>query len=105
MFRSRLVRTIALLAGMAAVMYLLVSLFLPSSRRLIFGVDRHSGRVRLVKSSITYLPPHQFYRLSFERREGFAQRDGVIHITSQDGVPVTVNYRLRFGVTGDRIPD
>ncbi len=105
MFRSRFLRAIALLAGMAAILYLLVSLFLPSPRRLIFGVDRHSGRVRLVKSSITYLPPHQFYRLSFDKRDGSAQRDGAIHITSQDGVPVTVNYRLRFGVTGDRIPD
>src|SRR6185436_4715245 len=39
------------------------------------------------------------------KREGSAQRDGLIRITSKEGVPVTVQYRLRFGVAGDRIPD
>jgi len=63
MFRSRLFRAIALLAGMAAVMYLTVSLFLPSSRRLIFGVDKRNGYVRLVRSHVTFLPPHRYYRL------------------------------------------
>src|SRR5207302_1264733 len=41
----------------------------------------------------------------FEKREGYAQRDGLIRITSKEGVPVTVQYRLRFGVAGDHIPD
>ena len=90
---------------MAGVMYLLVSLFLPSSRRLIFGVDKRTGEVRRVESRVTFLPPHQFYRLSFEKREGYAQRDGLVRITSREGVPVTMTYRLRFSVSGDRIPD
>ena len=90
---------------MAGVMYLLVSLFLPSSRRLIFGVDKRTGEVRRVESRVTFLPPHQFYRLSFEKREGSAQRDGLIRITSREGVPVTMTYRLRFSISGDRIPD
>jgi len=90
---------------MAGVMYLLVSFFLPSSRRLIFGVDKRTGEVRRVESRVTFLPPHQFYRLSFEKREGFAQRDGLVRITSSEGVPVTMTYRLRFSVSGDRIPD
>ena len=66
MFRSKFVLAVAIIAGMAAVMYLLVSLFQPSPRQLIFGVDKNSGKVRLVQNSITYLPPHLLYRLSFE---------------------------------------
>ena len=86
-------------------MYLLVSLFLPSPRQLIFGVDKNSGKVRLVQSRITYLPPHQFYRLSFEKRQGSAQRDGFVRILSKERVPVTISYRLRFSIPGQRIPD
>lgn len=93
------------LASLALVSYLLVSLYLPSSRWLVFGVDKHTGAVRIVESHITLLPPNQFYRLKFEKREGYAQRDGMIRITSKEGVPVTVQYRLRFGVAGDHIPD
>jgi predicted AlkP superfamily phosphohydrolase/phosphomutase/Tfp pilus assembly protein PilF len=103
--RHRLTRALLLLAGLGVVTYLLISLYLPSSRWLVFGVDKHTGVVRVVQQTITFLPPHQFFRLKFERREGFAQRDGIIRITSKDGVPVTVNYRLRFGITGDRLPD
>src|SRR5947209_2125847 len=99
------VRILLLIVGLTAVTYLLVSLYLPSSRWLVFGVDKHSGAVRMVEQSVTYLPPLQYYRLKFEKREGFAQRDGLIRIESKDGVPVTVNYRLRFGVTGGAIPD
>jgi predicted AlkP superfamily phosphohydrolase/phosphomutase/Tfp pilus assembly protein PilF len=102
---SRVLRFFITLALMAAVMYALISLFLPSSRRLIFGVDKRTGTVRTVNNSITFLPPHQFYRLSFDKREGSAQRDGVIRIISKDGVPVRVTYRLRFGVSNRRIPD
>jgi predicted AlkP superfamily phosphohydrolase/phosphomutase/Tfp pilus assembly protein PilF len=90
---------------MAAVLYLVVSLFLPSSRRLTFGVDKNSGKVRLVENRITYLPPHQFYRLDFEKREGYAQRDGLVQILSKERVPVTVSYRLRFSIPGERLPD
>lgn len=105
MFRRRAFRVLALLAGMGAVLYLLVSLYLPSSRRLIFGVNKSTGAVRVVQSHVTFLPPFQFYRLTFDKREGYAQRDGVIKIVSKEGVPVTVAYRLRFGIAGDHIPD
>src|SRR5687767_2357829 len=90
---------------MAGVMYILASLFLPSSRRLIFGVDKHTGHVRLVRQNVTFLPPHRFYRLSFEKREGAAQRDGFVTINSREGIPVTITYRLRFSVAGDRLTD
>ena len=96
--RSRFLRSLFWLACMTGTIYLLVSLFLPSSRRLIFGVDKRTGDVRIVGSHVTFLPPHRWYRLSFEKRDGAAQRDGVIRITSKEGVPVTVTYRLRFGV-------
>lgn len=105
MFRSRLARALATLALMGVVMYLLVSLFLPSSRRLIFGVDKSNGRVRLVQNTVTFLPPHQFYRLSFEKRQGMAQRDGFVRIMSKERVPVTISYRLRFAIPGERFPD
>src|SRR5258706_5666714 len=105
MFRRRAFRVLALLAGIGAVLYLLVSLYLPSSRRLIFGVNKSTGTVRVGQPPVTSLPPFQFYRLTFDKREGYAQRDGVIKIVSKEGVPVTVAYRLRFGIAGDRIPD
>jgi hypothetical protein len=54
MFRSKSFRVLALLAGMAVVMYVVVSLFLPSSRRLVFGVDKRTGYVRRVQSHITF---------------------------------------------------
>jgi Tfp pilus assembly protein PilF len=101
----RFARILLTLGGLALLTYLLVSLYLPSSRWLVFGVDKHSGAVRLVEQRITFLPPNQFYRLKFEKREGYAQRDGFIRITSKEGVPVTVMYRLRFGVAADHIPD
>lgn len=94
-----------MLAGMVAIIYIMASLYLPSSRRLIFGVNKKTGEVRVVENHVTFLPPLQFYRLDFDRREGWAQRDGLIKIMSQEQVPVTVTYRLRFGVAGDRLPD
>jgi predicted AlkP superfamily phosphohydrolase/phosphomutase/Tfp pilus assembly protein PilF len=103
--RSRLLRLLLNIGLLAGVAYVLVSLFLPSSRRLIFGVDKRSGDVRLVRQSVTFLPPHRFYRLSFEKREGSAQRDGVVRITSREGVPVTITYRLRFDIAGQRLAD
>lgn len=105
MHRHRLTNALLLIAGLVLVTYVLISLYLPSSRSLIFGVDKHTGVVRVVQQNITFLPPHQFYRLRFERREGSAQRDGIVRIDSKEGVPVTVNYRLRFGISGDRLPD
>jgi predicted AlkP superfamily phosphohydrolase/phosphomutase/Tfp pilus assembly protein PilF len=90
---------------MAGTLYLTVSLFLPSSRRMIFGVDKKTGAVRIVQNHVTFLPPNRWYRLDFDKREGYAQRDGVIRITSKEGVPVTVTYRLRFGISTDRLAD
>ena len=90
---------------MVGTIYLVVSLFLPSSRRLIFGVDKQSGQVRLVQSSITFLPPHQFYRLEFEKRNGAAQRDDIVRILSKERVPVTLSYRMRFTLPGERLED
>ncbi|HVE72650.1 MAG TPA: alkaline phosphatase family protein [Thermoanaerobaculia bacterium] len=105
MFRSKSVRALAILAGMVGTIYLVVSLFLPSSRRLIFGVDKASGRVRLVQNNVTFLPPHQYYRLEFEKRNGAAQRDDIVRILSKERVPVTVSYRIRFTLPGERLED
>lgn len=105
MRRFRFLSFFLIVTGLGALMYLLVSLFLPSPRRLIFGVDKRTGKVRLVEQNITFLPPHQFYRLAFDRRDGSAQRDGMVRITSKEGVPVRLFYRLRFGVEKDRLPD
>ena len=90
---------------MVGVIYFVVSLFLPSSRRLIFGVDKSSGRVRLVQNNVTFLPPHQFYRLEFEKRNGAAQRDDLVRILSKERVPVTLSYRIRFTLPGERLED
>jgi predicted AlkP superfamily phosphohydrolase/phosphomutase/tetratricopeptide (TPR) repeat protein len=90
---------------MVGTIYFVVSLFLPSSRRLIFGVDKASGRVRLVQNNVTFLPPHQYYRLEFEKRNGAAQRDDIVRILSKDRVPVTLSYRIRFTLPGERLED
>ena len=103
--RSRLYLALLTIAGLGVITYALISLYLPSPRWLILGIDKNSGRVRMVQQNVTFLPPFEYYRLKFEKREGFAQRDGIIRITSKEGVPVTVTYRLRFGIAGDRIPD
>src|SRR5258708_7458776 len=105
MLRRRWFRALLWIAGLAVLFYLGASMFMPSSRRLIFGVDKRTGRVRVVNSYVTFLPPHQYYRLSFEQRDGWAQRDGFIRIESEEKIPVSVNYRLRFGIAGDRLPD
>lgn len=101
----RWARILLTLAGLVLVTYLIVSLYLPSSRWLVFGVDKRSGAVRTVESRVAFLPPNQFYRLKFEKREGFAQNDGLIRVISKEGVPVSMQYRLRFGIAGDRLPD
>jgi predicted AlkP superfamily phosphohydrolase/phosphomutase/Tfp pilus assembly protein PilF len=105
MHRNRTLHLLACLAGLAAVSYGIVSLYLPSPRWLIVGVKKRSGDVRVVEQHIAFLPPLQFYRLKFERRNGWAQRDDMIHITSQEGVPVTVAFRLRFGIRAKRLLD
>lgn len=105
MFRTRFSRSLLLLAGIAAVLYVMTGLFLPSSRKLTFGVDRSTGKVRQVRSMVAFLPPHKYYTLSFDKREDSAQRDGLVRIQSKEGVPVTISYRVRFGIAADRLPD
>jgi predicted AlkP superfamily phosphohydrolase/phosphomutase/Tfp pilus assembly protein PilF len=105
MFRSRFFRALLFLACMAGILYLCASLYLPSSRKMIFGVDKRNGYVRTVRSHVTFLPPHRYYRLPFDKREGSAQLDGLIRIETADQVPVTVTYRLRFGLSGQRLAD
>ncbi|HEY8183348.1 MAG TPA: hypothetical protein VII32_13990, partial [Thermoanaerobaculia bacterium] len=103
--RNRFTQAILLIVGLTAVTYLMISLYLPSSRWLIFGIDKRSGRVRMAEQRVTFLPPYRFFRLKFEKREGYAQRDGLIRITSAEGVPVVMTYRLRFALSGSPIPD
>jgi len=105
MFRTRTSRALLLLAGIVALLYATTGLFLPSSRKLTFGVDKHSGKVRVVHSMVTFLPPHQFYTLSFDKRDDAAQKDGLVRILSKEGVPVTISYRLKFGIAAERLPD
>jgi predicted AlkP superfamily phosphohydrolase/phosphomutase/Flp pilus assembly protein TadD len=103
--RNRFAQALLLIVGLTAVTYLMISLYLPSSRWLIFGIDKRSGRVRMAEQRVTFLPPYRFFRLKFEKREGYAQRDGLIRITSAEGVPVVMTYRLRFALSGSPIPD
>jgi len=105
MRRGRFLHLTVVLAGLAGLLYVLISLYLPSPRRLIFGVDKKTGRVRKANRGIAFLPPHQFYRLSFEKREGAAQLDGMIRINSRESVPVRIFYRLRFDVQSARVSD
>ena len=105
MKRPKLLPLLAILLALAALFYILIGLYLPTARRITLGVDKHSGRIRIVQNQITFLPWHRFYRLSFDRRNGAAQTNGLIRITSSEGVPVKINYRLRFGFTARKLPD
>lgn len=105
MRRSRLYQSFSLVAGLTIIIYLLISLYLPSARWLVFGIDKKSGRVRMVEQSVTFLPPYEYYRLKFEKRDGYAQRDDFVQVNSKEGIPVKLHYRLRFGISGAHIPD
>lgn len=105
MRRNRLLTTLLILAGFAALFYILVSLFVPSPRRLIFGVDKRSGKIRMAEQRIAFLPPHQYYRLNFEMRGGSAAHEGVVVVRSSEGLPVKLTYHLRFGISDRRMPD
>jgi len=105
MRRSRALQSVAILAGLAAITYILISLYLPSARWLIFGINKRTGEVRTVEQRVTFLPPYEYYRLKFEKRDGYAQRDDFVQITSKEGVPVKLHYRLRFGIAGEQIKD
>ena len=105
MRRHRLLATLLILVGLAGLLYILISLFVPSPRRLIFGVDKRSGSIRMAQQSIAFLPPHQYYRLNFEKRGEAAHHEGIAMVRSQEGVPVRVAYQLRFGVSKEQMPD
>lgn len=105
MKRHRLTKVAAILAGLLALLYLAVSLYLPSSQRMIVGVHKGSGKIRVVRSGITFLPPDRYYRLAFDKHDGYAQRDGVITINSKEGIPLRITYRIRFTLEKSRLPD
>lgn len=105
MRRSRLFQTLSIVAGLVLVTYLLISLYLPSARWLIFGINKRTGSVRMVEQRVTFLPPYEYYRLKFEKRDGYAQRDDFVEVTSKEKVPVKLHYRLRFGIAGEQIKD
>lgn len=105
MKRARLLPLVLTLAGLALLMYIVVGLYVPSARNLTLGVDKGTGRIRVVNQQITFLPWHKYYLLQFEKRQGSAQTNGLIRITSREGVPVKMTYRLRFGFATNRLPD
>jgi predicted AlkP superfamily phosphohydrolase/phosphomutase/Tfp pilus assembly protein PilF len=105
MRRNRFLTTLLILLGFGALFYILVSLFVPSPRRLIFGVDKRSGKIRMAESRIAFLPPHQYYRLNFEIRGGSAAHEGVVVVRSSEGLPVKLTYHLRFGISDRQMPD
>jgi predicted AlkP superfamily phosphohydrolase/phosphomutase/Tfp pilus assembly protein PilF len=105
MRRSRFYQAVSILAGLAAITYLLISLYLPSGRWFIFGIDKKTGRIRMVQQSVTFLPPYEYYRMQLEKRDGWAQSDDFVDVTSKEGVTVKLTYRLRFGMSGDSLPD
>lgn len=105
MRRHRFLYTLLLLAGLGAVLYVGISLFVPSPRRMIVGVDRSSGAVRVAEQSIAFLPPHQYRRLIFDMRDGAAHHEGIAVVSSRDGVPVKMHYQLRFSLAEERMPD
>ena len=102
---KRFLVSILLLTGLGALTYLMISLFLPSPRHLTFGINRSNGKVRMVKNSVTFLPPLQYRRIRFDRVDGYAVRDGVTWIDSREGVPIKLTYRLRFALDKDVLPD
>ncbi|MFN2239521.1 MAG: alkaline phosphatase family protein [Thermoanaerobaculia bacterium] len=105
MRRHRFLNTLMIFAGFGVILYVLISLFVSSPRRLIFGVDKQNGAIRRAEQGIVFLPPHQYYRLNFERRNGLAAHEGIAVVRSQEGVPIRLTYHLRFDVDQDQMPD
>lgn len=106
MRQNRFLQALLILFGIAALFYVGAALYLPSSQKLIFGVDKRTGEVVRVENGITYLPWHRFYRMDFDRREGgSAVTKGQVSLRSRDGVPIRINYTLHFGVSTDQFPD
>lgn len=105
MLQNRVVKSLLLLLGIAALLYVAVSLFVASSRRLTFGIDRQSGEIRLAESEVTYLPLHRYRRISFAKRNGGAQTAGIANTRSKENIPIRIAYRVRFLLTGARLPN
>jgi predicted AlkP superfamily phosphohydrolase/phosphomutase len=105
MIRRRFLLLSLFLLGIAGLLYLMISLYIPSARRMTLGVDKRTGRVRTVENHVTFLPPHRFYRLVFDVRDDAAQRDGIINIRSREGVPVRMTWRIRFRVSEQGITE
>jgi predicted AlkP superfamily phosphohydrolase/phosphomutase/Tfp pilus assembly protein PilF len=105
MRRHRFSSFLLIAAGITGLVYIMASLYLPSARRFIYGVDKSNGRIRRVQGNVTFLPWHQFYRLSFDKREGEAQTAGMVRLNSREGVPVKMTFRLRFNLASERLPD
>lgn len=105
MREHRYLQMTLLLVGIAALLYLAVSLYIPSSNRMLFGIDRDSGQVRVASGSVAFLPPHIYRRNSFVSREGSAQIDGIARVLTSERVPVQINYRLRFRLDGSSLPE
>lgn len=103
--RHRFLHTLLILTGLGALLYVGISLYVPSSRRMIVGIDKGTGRVRIAEAGITFLPPHQYRRVIFDLREGAATQGGVAVVRSQEGVPVKLTYQLRFSIAEDQMPD
>lgn len=103
--RARWLQALLLVLILSGILYLVISLYLPSPRRLTFGIHRQSGHVRLADSGVTFLPPHAYRRMSFTRRDGAAQSQGVARIHSREGVPVKISYRVRFELEHTALPD
>ncbi len=105
MLRNRSITALLLIFAISGLIYLAISLFLPSPNRLIFGIDRQSGDVRLAESGVTFLPPHNYRRISFVKRNGAAQTAGITETRSKENVPIRVAYRIRFDIGSARLPD
>lgn len=105
MITYRRLQLLLIAFGIIGLFYLAISLYLPSPGTLIFGIDRKSGEIRIARGGIAFLPPHIFRRNAFSSREGAAQMDGVASALTRENVPIRVQYRVRFLVTGAQLPD
>ncbi len=102
--RSRTLQAVLLLLGLGVILYVVMSLFIASPNRLIFGINRSNGSIRLARNGVTFLPPHEFRRMAFAMRDGAALSQGVVRIRSREGVPVRISYRVHFKISGRPLP-
>lgn len=105
MSQNRPLKALLILTAIGALTYVAISLFLPSPRKMIFGIDRQTGDIRLVQSGVTFLPPHNYRRVSFVKRQGAAQTAGLTQTRSRENIPIRIAYRIRFDIRSSRLPD